>query len=126
LIGRSSGLAALVSSGSALDLKSISNAGLEVHMRSYANSLIVKPMVYVPRFNMPIIDGSASMAVLGGDGKGVSEYPDAALIPQYEKAVVDAYRQAGLTVTWIDADQTVPFQGSIHCLTQQIGRVPNH
>jgi agmatine/peptidylarginine deiminase len=66
------------------------------------------------------------MAVLGGDGKGVSEYPDAALIPQYEKAVVDAYGQAGLTVTWIDADQTVQFQGSIHCLTQQIGRVPNH
>ena len=69
-------------------------------------------------------DGNGAMAILGGDGSATTEYPDASLLPLYEKSVEKAYGDAGLIVTWIEADQTVPYQGSIHCLTEQIGRIP--
>ena len=112
-------------SGRALDLELLYNEGLSVHMRSYANSLIMKPYVYVPRFRAPVLeDGNGAMAILGGDGSATTEYPDASLLTLYEKSVEKAYGEAGLTVTWIEADQTVPYQGSIHCLTEQIGRIP--
>ena len=95
-------------------------------MRYYANSLILKPVVYVPRFKAPVIqNGYGSMAIVGGDTSSATDYPDAALIPHYEKAVEQAYGTVSLKVTWIDADQTVPYQGSIHCLTQQMGRIPS-
>ncbi len=120
-----SGLLDNVRSGQTIDMYALMRERLSVHMRSYANSLIIKPYVYVPRFRAPVTqNGSGAMAIVGGDAMPTSEYPDAALIPQYEKSVEQAYAQANLQVMWIDADQTVPYQGSIHCLTQQIGRLP--
>jgi len=123
LVKAGSGLLESARSGRTLDMELLYNESLLVHMRSYANSLIMKPYAYVPRFRAPVsIDGNGAMAILGGDGSATTGYPDASLLPQYEKGVEKAYAEAGLTVTWIDADQTVPYQGSIHCLTEQIGR----
>ena len=119
------GLLESVRSGKTIDIDALFNEDLAVHMRSYANSLILKPYVYVPRFKAPVIeDGNARMVVLGGDALSSSQYPDAALLPHYEKEVEAAYGQARLQVVWIDSDQTVTFQGSIHCLTEQVGRIP--
>lgn len=124
LINADSGILESVRSGRTIDIYSLYKESLGVHMRSYANSLIIKPYVYVPRFKAPVLySGYGLMAILGSDGKPTSDYPDSSLIPQYEKSVEQAYGTAGLKVVWIDADQTVPYHGSIHCLTQQIGQL---
>ncbi len=114
-----------VNTSAPLDLTEIEDSGLTMFMRSYANSLILKPMVYVPRFRKPqFLDTEDAMAIVGGDGSSALEWPDAALLPQYEEVVKKAYESAGLKVVWIDADQTIPYLGSIHCLTMQIAQLP--
>lgn len=98
--------------------------------RSYANALIVNQHILVPKFInnydlfVPKSDHAPNLCQAGGgeDTRLYKNfgYKDWCLIPEYEKKISQVFKQAGLTVRFIEFDDLVQADGTAHCISRQI------
>jgi len=78
--------------------------------RSYTNSLFLNGTALIPRYELPHFDSHA----VGG------EYPDAALLAEYESEILGVYQKHGFETKWVNSDNLIPYGGAIHCITMQV------
>jgi hypothetical protein len=91
------------------DAKDIANEAAQFEVtRSYTNSLQVGKTLLTPRYRKFAKD------------TGDLDYPDAALLTQYENEVRSTLEKEGFKVEFIETDELIYNGGSVHCTTMQV------